>query len=65
MAKCKYLPVEKEGLVVDKFPSFSATGSIRGMKKLFYGENALLVRCGSYVYNVSSEPRIYEEEAYD
>lgn len=29
------------------------------MKKLYYGEDALLVRCGAYIYNVSSEPNIY------
>lgn len=34
------------------YPSFSATGSIRGMKKMYYGENALLVRSGSYIYKV-------------
>jgi hypothetical protein len=42
------------------FPNFSRTGSIRGMKKLYYGEDALLVRCGNYIYNVSSKPEIYE-----
>lgn len=32
---------------------------LRGMKKLYYGVAALLVRCGSYIYNVTSEPNIY------
>ena len=44
---------------IDQFPNFSANGSIRGMKELFYGKDALLVRCGSYIYNVSSAPEIY------
>ena len=44
-------------LHIDKYPNFSATGSITGMRKQFYGENALLVRCGGYIYNVP--PEIY------
>lgn len=46
-------------LNIDRFPCFHVTGSIAGMKKMFYGKNALLVRCGSWIYNVSKEPRIY------
>lgn len=48
-----------ERLNIDRFPCFHVTGSIAGMKKMFYGKNALLVRCGSWIYNVSKEPRIY------
>lgn len=48
---------------LSSFPNFSATGSVAGMKKLHYGEDALLVRCGSWIYNVSSEPWIYHELA--
>ena len=44
---------------IDRFPNFHKTGSVRGMKRLYYGKNCLLVRCGNYVYNVTSEPRIY------
>lgn len=51
-------------LRLDTFPSFSATGSIEGMKKKYYGEDALLVRCGSYIYNVSSNPSIYYGDAH-
>jgi hypothetical protein len=43
------------------FPNFSANGSISGMKKQYYGQDAKLVRCGSYIYNVSSKPEIYDE----
>jgi len=46
--------------VPENFPSFHRTGSVRGMKKLYYGQNALLVRCGQWIYNVSSTPDIYE-----
>lgn len=41
------------------FPNFSSTGSIIGMKQKYYGKNALLVKCDGYIYNVSSEPEIY------
>ena len=61
MVKVKTLSVEhgkKEN--ISRFPSFSKTGSIPGMKKQFYGMDALLVRCGSYIYNVTSEPKIYD-----
>ena len=44
---------------IDRFPNFHRTGSVRGMKRLYYGKDCLLIRCGSYVYNVSSEPKIY------
>lgn len=43
-----------------EYPNFHKSGSIRGMKKLCYGNDALLVRCGDYIYNVSSNPAIYE-----
>ena len=35
---------------ISRFPNFHITGSITGMKKLYYGKNALLVRCGSWIY---------------
>lgn len=44
---------------IGRFPNFHKTGNIKGMKSLYYGRNALLVRCGDFVYNVSSEPSIY------
>lgn len=48
---------------LSEFPNFHRSGSIKGMKKLYYGENALLVRKGSYIYNVSSDPDIYYNES--
>ena len=62
MAKTKYLKVaDGEKFGIDKFPNFHHTGSISGMKKLYYGMNALLVRCGHFIYNVSSNPDIYHK----
>ena len=60
MARTRYLKVaEGKALGIDDYPSFSSTGSIKGMKDKYYGKDALLVRCGSYIYNVSSNPNIY------
>lgn len=39
---------------IEQFPNFSATGSIKGMKEKYYGEDALLIRCGSYIYYVGN-----------
>ena len=44
---------DKERLKLSSFPNFSVTGSIAGMKKI-YGKDALLVKCGSYIYNVGN-----------
>lgn len=53
--RVKYLPVaEGRRLHIEAFLNFSASGSIKGMKDKFYGKNALLVKCGSYIYNVGN-----------
>lgn len=60
MARVKIMTIEqgaKNG--IGNYPNFHRSGSVIGMKRQFYGENALLVRCGSYIYNVSSNPKIY------
>ncbi len=45
---------------LSEYPNFAANGSIMGMKKLYYGKGALLVKKGGgYIYNVSSSPEIY------
>ena len=63
--RVKYVYKEdKERLNLSDFPNFSATGSVYGMKKKYYGMDALLVRCGSWIYNVSRCPEIYYNEAH-
>lgn len=47
-----------------EFPNFSASGNVSGMKKQYYGKDAKLVKCGSYIYNVSSEPEIYDAASH-
>lgn len=37
---------------LERFPSIHKSGSVKGMKKHFWGVNALCVRCGNYVYLV-------------
>jgi len=56
--RVKYLPVSYRDRL-DKHPNFSSSGSIRGMRKQFYGNEALLIKSGSYIYNVSDEPELY------
>ncbi len=55
--RVKYLSVKHP--LAHLLPNFSTTGSAKGMKKLYYGQKALLVRSGSYIYNVTSNPGIY------
>lgn len=51
------LTVNKKDLKNDLsiFPNFSKTGSIKGMKKLYYGNDALLIKSGNYIYKVTEE----------
>lgn len=49
----------KEEKELSEFPNFDVSGSVKGMKEMYYGLGALLVRNGNYIYNVSSEPSIY------
>lgn len=60
--RTKYLPVALGYRYnISHFPSFHRSGNIVGMKRKFYGKNALLVRCGEYIYDVTDDPRIYAE----
>jgi hypothetical protein len=70
MEKLKVMPLKHvkkedyERLLLTEYPNFAANGSITGMKNKYYGKYALLVKCGQYIYNVSSNPHIYHNEAY-
>ena len=56
--RVRYLSVSRgREIGIERFPSFHASGNIAGMKKLYYGKDALLVRCGSYIYHVDG--RVY------
>lgn len=59
-SRVKYLPVKRgKAIGISNYPNFSKTGSVVGMREKYYGWDALLVRCGEYIYNVSSNPEIY------
>lgn len=63
--RVKTLPVKDgERLHIDDYPNFHKSGSIKGMKEKYYGKDALLVRCGSYIYNVTRNPGIYYGNAH-
>ena len=56
----RYLPVrigQLHGIV--NYPNIDKTGSVKGMKRMYWGIDALVVRCGSYYYNVTSNPDLY------
>ena len=62
MPRVKYMNKEDKKIYnLSQYPNFSATGSIYGMKKLYYGMDALLVRSGSWIYKV---PREIYDAAY-
>ena len=48
-----------DALGLDDYPNFSSSGSVSGMRKKYYGDDALLIKCGGYIYNVSSNPDLY------
>lgn len=60
MAKVKTVSLS-HGMILGlaRFPNFHKSGNVWGMKKLYYGKHALLIRCGDFIYNVSSEASIY------
>ena len=54
--RVKYLKVEDgKKINISQYPNFHKSGSIAGMKNLYYGKDALLVRCGEWIYHVPEE----------
>lgn len=53
------LPVKFAYLLSD-CPNFHKSGSITGMRARFYGKDAQLIRCGSYIYNVTRNRNLTE-----
>ena len=47
-------------LGISEYPNFHESGSVTGMRKMYYGKMALLVKCGHYIYNVTTAPNIYK-----
>lgn len=61
MAAVKTIYVKDAPGNLSEFPNFHVSGSVLGMKRQYYGKNALLIRCGAYIYNVTAEPEIYAQ----
>jgi len=40
---------------LDGYPSAGPNPSIKGMKKLFWGKDALVVKTGAYIYKVPED----------
>lgn len=60
--RVRYLTIQKgEAYHISEYPNFHKSGSVEGMRKMYYGKDALLVQCGSYIYNVTSNPWIYHD----
>ena len=53
--------VEGMGVKIDDYPNFHKSGNVRGMKENVYGKDALLVRCGDYIYKV---PKVIYDSAH-
>lgn len=52
MAKMKKINIEDgQRLNISRLPNFHKSGSVKGMKKLYYGKNALQVKCEDFIYN--------------
>lgn len=43
---------DKNNRLLENFPSAGPRPNITGMKKKFWGEDALCIKCGQYVYHV-------------
>jgi len=60
MPRVRHMTIQEgEAIHIDEYPNFHKSGSVKGMKDKYYGKDALLVRCGNYIYHVPRE--IYEK----
>ena len=65
MAKVKYIKTQRaKEIGLRNFPNCHITASIKGMRDKYWGKDALIIKSGSYYYNVSSSPDIYHNEAH-
>lgn len=50
MARVKTISAKQGEIInISKYPNFHKSGSIIGMKLLYYGFDAKLLRCGNYI----------------
>lgn len=62
--KTKTLHSQDAKKLASAVSQFSQVRKHQWNEKAYYGRDALLVRCGSYIYNVSSAPEIYYKVAH-
>lgn len=58
MSKTLYISEKQakaRGIDLSQFPSAGSYPSISGMKKLYWGRDALVVKCGVYIYKVPAD----------
>lgn len=58
MVKGRYLYVSTkyyEKLHLDAFPSTGEYGNITGMRNLYWGQDAYIIKCGAYAYKVDGK----------
>jgi hypothetical protein len=59
--KFKMISVRKGDILdLDNYPNFHRSGNVKGMREKFYGKDALLLQCGEYIYNLSSNPELFK-----
>ena len=53
MSKCKYVPSTPSNYnILKNFPNAGPHPNITGMRKLYWGKDAYLIKSGVYVYKV-------------
>ncbi len=58
MSKTIYASAKKlkaRGINLSGYPSAGPHSSIKGMKELYWGKNALVVKSGAYIYKVPED----------
>ena len=56
MKKYKYVPSTPHNeSILQEYPNAGPYPNITGMRKLYWGADALVIRCGAYAYNVPYE----------
>lgn len=58
MSKTIYASAKKlkaRGIDLSGYPSAGPNPSIKGMKELYWGKNALVVKSGAYIYKVPGD----------
>ena len=59
--KTKYIFVDtaERFKLGDKFPSAGPRPNITGMRNNYWGEHALIIKAGIYIYNLTSDPELF------